>query len=91
MPAYRHTCVTCHQRTALAALTEIRPAVFECDTCQDMRGHAADMAHAAQVARDRVRDYRVSRITGHLNQATRDQLSAWHYIREQQKHGGATW
>lgn len=33
MPAYRYACSVCHEHQALAALQEVAPCVFVCDTC----------------------------------------------------------
>lgn len=91
MPAYRYACDRCHERTALAALTEVRPAVFVCDTCT-RRGQARDMAPAAQAARDHLRDAQINAMRGApIDQATRTRLNTWRARMAQQKHGGATW
>lgn len=78
MPAYRYACDRCHERMALAILTEVRPAVFVCDPCIRHDDAARDQ-WAAQTN------------TSPLDEATQRILGLWHIRQRRQQHGGASW
>ena len=78
---YRHTCHLCRQHVALAALTEVAPALFECITCR-----------ADQRARDTTRDAQVNALRGApIDQTGRTLLNTWRARMTRAKHGGLSW
>lgn len=76
MTTYRYSC-NHHGPTALADLHEVRPGIFLCTACTQ-RGRVADMAAAAQRARDQIRDAQVNALRGApIDNRTRADIASW--------------